>query len=233
MGRLASVLLYLGCVLLPLHVLGSVGSILKNDIVKPAFEFDLPVLEEPEEIEFPRSSDQSSRIPRAISYGWAKEECYAEEKKSACNKCKCDGGDDCMVLIESCTTTTCPLLEDKPVDAGSCCFTCPTYGDGSLEALTRECDRREAERAMEEGDLCPGTCSCAVEGSFTMCNILPTKMCERECRFKHGSDPCARCDCNHDGSACTLIMQVQSEPYCGKDVDPVAKEGVCGLTCPP
>jgi len=194
--------------------------------------FDLPVLDEPEEIEFPRSSDQSSRIPRAISYGWSKSDCLEEEKKNSCLKCKCTN-DDCMVLTETCAeVTVCPLVQDKPVsDPTLCCPKCPTYGDGSLEALEAECSRREQERARLGNELCPGVCVCTSTGPFVTCSVEPVQMCRNECETKYGSDPCAKCECDATGS-CTLIMQVQSEPFCGEEIEPVQKEGVCGLTCP-
>merc|ERR1711872_784802 len=101
------------------------------------------------------------------------------------------------LLTESCAEdTVCPLVEDKPVKSGPCCHTCPTYGDGGLEALEAECNRRAVEKAALEGELCPSVCVCVQDGP------------------------------------CPLIMQVQSEPFCGEGVSPVAKEGVCGLTCP-
>jgi len=216
-----------------LFLLNSDALTLKNKLKFKAQEsFDLPVLDEPEEIEFPRSSDQSSRVPRAISYGWSKAACHAEAKKTPCQKCKCSH-DDCMVLTESCAEETiCPLVQDKAVkDPALCCPSCPTYGDGSLAALEQECNRREKERALRGNEMCPGVCVCISSGPYTMCSVEPVQMCRNECETKYGSDPCARCECDASG-VCTLIMQVQSEPFCGEEIEPVQKDGVCGLMCP-
>jgi len=227
-----------GGALLLIHFLAIDASSLKNKLKLKSSAIsaqdphhDLPVLEEPEEIDFPRSTDQSSRVPRAISYGWTKADCDAAAAKHPCQKCKCTD-DECMLLTESCAEdTVCPLVEDKPVKSGPCCHTCPTYGDGGLEALEAECNRRAVEKAALEGELCPSVCVCVQNGPFPICSKEPVRMCANECHTKYGSDPCARCECE-EGGPCTLIMQVQSEPFCGEGVSPVAKEGVCGLTCP-
>lgn len=219
--------------LLLLHFLTTDASLVEKLKLKTTFqEHDLPVLEEPEEIDFPRSSDQSSRVPREISYGWTKADCVAAAAKHPCQKCKCENENDCLVLTETCAEdTVCPLVEDKPIKSGPCCPTCPTHGDGSLEALEAECNRRAVENAELEGELCPSVCVCVQNGPFPICSKEPIRMCAKECHTKYGFDPCARCECE-EGGPCTLIMQVQSEPFCGAGVNPISKEGVCGLTCP-
>jgi len=229
--RMATSLKLVCGALLLLHLITSDATLLKQRLKLNANERDLPIIEEPEEIDFPKSSDQTSRVPRAISYGWTKADCDAAAAKHPCQKCKCTN-DDCLVLTESCTEDpVCPLVEDKPIKNGPCCPTCPTYGDGSLEALEEECNRRAVEQAEQEGELCPSVCVCVQDGPFPVCSKEPVRMCAKECHTKYGSDPCARCECE-EGGPCTLIMQVQSEPFCGEGMKPIAKEGVCGLTCP-
>jgi len=191
-----------GGALLLIHFLAIDASSLKNKLKLKSSAIsaqdphhDLPVLEEPEEIDFPRSTDQSSRVPRAISYGWTKADCDAAAAKHPCQKCKCTD-DECMLLTESCAEdTVCPLVEDKPVKSGPCCHTCPTYGDGGLEALEAECNRRAVEKAALEGELCPSVCVCVQNGPFPICSKEPVRMCANECHTKYGSDPCARCEC--------------------------------------
>jgi len=228
----------LSVALLFIHLFIIDASLLKDTLkYKPSLNLgqdslhDLPVLDEPEEIDFPKSSDQRSRVPHAISYGWSKANCMEAAAKSPCQKCKCSD-EECMLLTETCAETVCPLVEDVPVDAGLCCPTCPTYGDGKLEALEAECNKRALQRFREGKQLCPEVCVCIENGASPMCSVEPIRMCKNECQTKYGSDPCARCECGEGEGPCTLIMQMQSEPFCGEGVKPVEKEGVCGLTCP-